>query len=215
MTREELIYTLLISEKAPQEDKLDSTTNNELQERIKHTRVLTTKLGNILTNKERRTISDELHRLETTRLTRTERERAIAYLITLKRNLENKQKYLTSAYHDQTYYGIKHIEHLFETIDDYYKTILVRFTFESNFEESEIRGDKHKELSLKEYITTITPHLVKLINKKWNSTQEKQNVQLVMTIIFQHNTNKTKKYKKKKKKKKKTKKEKHRSESRI
>ena len=61
---------------------------------------------------------------------------------------------------------------MFETIDDYYKTILVRFTFENNFEESEIRGDKHKELSLKEYIITIAPHLVKLINKKWNSTQE-------------------------------------------
>ena len=71
MTREELIYTLLRSGKAPQEDKLDSTTNNKLAERIKHTRVLTTKLGNILTNKERRATRDGVHRLETTRLTRT------------------------------------------------------------------------------------------------------------------------------------------------
>ena len=96
--------------KGPQEDNylthLGSTTNNELQERIKHTRVLTTKLGNISTNKERRTIRDELRRLEITRIRRTERERAIAYLITLKRILENKQKYLTSAYHDQNCNGI-------------------------------------------------------------------------------------------------------------
>ena len=53
-----------------------------------------------------------------------------------------------------------------ETTDDYYKPILVRFAFENNFEEYEIRGDKDKNLSLKEYIATITPQLVDLINKK-------------------------------------------------
>ena len=171
MTREQLIYTLLRSKKAPQEDNyltyLESTTTSDFKKRIKHVRVLTTKLGNILTNKPRKTITKELHKLETTRLTRTQRERATTYLINLKRELENKQKYHSSDYLDQNYYGIKGIEHLFnETIDDYYKPILVRFAFENNFEEHEIRGDKHKNLSLKEYIATITPQLADLINKK-------------------------------------------------
>ena len=136
----------------------------------------------------------ELHRLETTRLTRTQRERATTYLINLKRELENKQKYHSSDYHDQNYYGIKDIEHFFnETIDDYYKPILVRFAFENNFEEYEIRGDKHKNLSLKEYIATITPQLVDLINKKKNSTQEERKVQLIIAVIFKHITNPSKK----------------------
>lgn len=129
----------------------------------------------MLTNKERKTIKDELYRLETTRLTWTERERAIAYLINLKRSLENKQKYHSSAHRDQNYYGIKDIEHLFdEEIDDYYKPILVRTAFENNFEEYEIRGDKDKNLSLRQYIATITPQLTKLIKEKKNSTQDEQ-----------------------------------------
>ena len=78
-----------------------------------------------------------------TELTTTERERATAYLIRLKKDLENKQKYHHSTYHDQNYFGIKDIDYLLkETIDDYYEPILVRFAFDNNFEEYEIRGDK-------------------------------------------------------------------------
>ena len=124
LMREDLIYTLLRSEEAPQENSyleyLGNASNSEFEKRINNARVLTAKLGNILTDKERKTIRDELYRLEDEKLTNTERERAIAYLINLTRDLKNKQKYHHSAYHDQNYYGIKDIEHLFnETIDDY------------------------------------------------------------------------------------------------
>ena len=63
-----------------------------------------------------------------------------------------------------------------ETINDYYEPILVRPAFDNNFEGCEIRGDKHKNLSLKEYIVTITPQLVNLINEGKNKTQEEQKV---------------------------------------
>ena len=199
LTREDLIYTLLRSEGAPQENNylryLDNALNSELKKRINNARVLTAKLGNILTNKEKKTIGDELYRLENTKYTKTERERAIAYLIKLTRDLRNKQKYHHSTCHDQNYYGIKDIKHLFnETIDDYYKPILVRFAFDNNFEEYEIRGDKHKNLMLKEYLVTITPQLTNLIEEKKNSTQDEQKVQLTMAIIFKHITNPIKKY---------------------
>ena len=97
LTREDLIYTLLRSEGAPQENNylryLDNALNSELKKRINNARVLTAKLGNILTNKEKKTIGDDLYRLESTKHTKTERERAIAYLIKLTRDLRNKQKY--------------------------------------------------------------------------------------------------------------------------
>ena len=154
LTREDLIYTLLRSEEAPQENNyleyLGNALNSKLEKRINNARILTAKLGDILTNKEKKTIRDELYRLKDAKLTNTERERAIAYLINLTRDLENKQKYHHSAYHDQNHYGIKDIEHLFnETIDDYCRPILVRFAFDNNFEEYQIRGDKHKNLTLK------------------------------------------------------------------
>ena len=64
LTREDLIYTLLKSEEAPQENNylgyLDNALNSELEKRTNNARVLTAKLGNILTSKERKTIRDEL-----------------------------------------------------------------------------------------------------------------------------------------------------------
>ena len=81
-----------------------------------------------------------------------------------------------------------------EPIDNYYKPILVRFAFDNNFEEYEIRGDKYKNITLKEYLATIIPQLVNLIEQIKKSTRDKQNVQLTMAIIFKHITNPTKKY---------------------
>ena len=81
-----------------------------------------------------------------------------------------------------------------DEIDDYYKPILVRFAFDNNFEEYEIRGEKHRNLMLNEYLATITPQLVNLINKRKNSTQDEQKFQLIMEIIFKHITDPSKKY---------------------
>ena len=68
MTREDLIYTLLRSRKAPQEDNyskyLENTTNSELRRRINNARVVTATLANILTNKDRKTIRKDLYDLE-------------------------------------------------------------------------------------------------------------------------------------------------------
>ena len=59
------------------------------------------------------------------------------------------------------------IEHLVDDdIDDYYAPILVRSSFENNFEEYKVRGDKEKNLSLKQYITTIMSYLFELTDKK-------------------------------------------------
>ena len=49
-------------------------------------------------------------------------------------------------------------------------------------------------MSLKEYIATIIPQLVNLINERKNSTQDERKVQLMMAIIFKHITDASKKY---------------------
>ena len=81
-----------------------------------------------------------------------------------------------------------------KTIHDYYEPILVRPAFDNNFEGYEIRGDKRENLSLKEYIVTITPQLLNLINEGKNKTQEEQKVQLIIAVVFKDITNLTKKY---------------------
>ena len=79
LTREDLICVLFRLEEAPQEDNylqyLDNTTDSELKKRINFARVLTAKLGNILTNKERKAIRGKLYKVEDKKLTKAERER--------------------------------------------------------------------------------------------------------------------------------------------
>ena len=94
MNREELISTLLKSEEAPQEQNyleyLRNKSNDELKRRTNNARTQTSRLGNILTNSERKAIKTELYESEDKNHTKRSRERAIAYLINLQRHLEDK-----------------------------------------------------------------------------------------------------------------------------
>ena len=155
MSKEDLIYTLLRSEKNISEDNymkyINNNTYNELHTRIN--RVVASKLGNILTKEERNIIRKELCKLENKkRFTKIQKERAYAYLIGLARTLDNKEKYQCSDYHDQYYFGIKDIENMLNNIDDidYYKAILTKESFTGNYQYYEIRGDRYKNQSLKQ-----------------------------------------------------------------
>ena len=126
---------------------INSNTDNELHTRINNVRVVASKLGNILTKEERNIIRKELCKLENKkRFTKTQKERAYAYLIGLARTLDNKEKYQYSDYHDQDYFGIKDIENMLNNIDDidYYKPILTKESFIGNYQYYEIRGDRYK-----------------------------------------------------------------------
>ena len=75
------------------------------------------------------------------------------------------QKQHNKLHHDQTYFGLRDIEHLFSDIISF-KPILVRSSFKSKFEEYEISGDVKKVLTVKEYLYVIYDDLEKLHNKK-------------------------------------------------
>ena len=87
------------------------------------------------------------------------------------------------------YFGIRDIENLFTTIDDidYYKPILTRESFNGKCQYYELRGDRYKNLSLKQYISTITPEIAELIRNK-STNQNEQKMQLTMNINFMHTT---------------------------
>ena len=108
----------------------------------------------------------------------------------------SQQQRKISAYehHDYNYFGIKHIQNLYnDEIIDYYKPTLARSSFEHNYGEYEIRGDKNKNLTLKPYLYINTTQLAELINEKKNSTQSEQKVQLIISVIFKHVMDPTKK----------------------
>ena len=102
------------------------------------------------------------------------------------------KKYKYHNHHDLDYFGIRDIENLFDNIDDidYYKPTLTKSSFIGNYEYYEIRGDRHKNLSLNQYLTTIIPELAELINKKNNNNEQK--IQLSMGVSFMCTTDKDK-----------------------
>ena len=48
--------------------------------------------------------------------------------------------------------------------ENYYKPILVKSSFKSNYKYYESRGDKEKRLLVKQYLSKIKPHLYDFIN---------------------------------------------------
>ena len=88
------------------------------------------------------------------------------YLVKVVRTLDKKEKYKYHDCDDLDYYGIKDIENLFSNVDDddYYKPILIKSSFKDNYKYYESRGDKDKNLSVKQYLYKIMPCLSDLID---------------------------------------------------
>ena len=98
-------------------------------------------------------------------LSELEKEENDEYLRKLVSNLNDKEKYSPYDRDDFDYHGIRDIENLFYEFskEGYYKPILVKSSFKSNYKYYESRGDKENILSVKQYLNKITPHLYDLI----------------------------------------------------
>ena len=181
LSKEDLIYTLLISESNPIESNYEkyitNNTNNEIKARINNIRIILARLGNAVTKNERNKIRKDLYKIEKKqKLIKTQKERVYRYLIQLANALNKREEYKHSDNKDLDYFEIRDIENLFIDADyDYYKPVLVKSSFENNYKYYEIRGDKDKKLSIKEYLYTIIPQLTELINERKNNRNEQKN----------------------------------------
>ena len=180
LSKEDLIYTLLISESNPIESNYEkyitNNTNNEIKARINNIRIILARLGNAVTKNEKNKIRKDLYKIEKKqKLIKTQKERVYRYLIQLANALNKREEYKHSDNKDLDYFEIRDIENLFIDADyDYYKPVLVKSSFENNYKYYEIRGDKDKKLSIKEYLYTIIPQLTELINERKNNRNEQK-----------------------------------------
>ena len=123
------------------ENNYTKYTNNAINDKIKakkiKIRITAAKLGHILTKEERNFIREKLYKLQNKkRFTKSEKQRALVYLIELANTLDKKEKYQHSDHDDQDYFGIRNIEKIFTVIDDidYYKPILTRESFNGKYQ---------------------------------------------------------------------------------
>ena len=203
ISKEDLIYSLLRSQN-PNEDKyiklLTSTfdkskLDNEIKEEINNINKVVSRLGNLLTNKERNKITKELNNIlikvnnkdKNTRLRNRQKENILIKLIKQHNSLAKNEKYMDLNYDDLQYQGISGLKNTFNitNVDNNYEADLIASAFDErlckHYERYRIKGNKNKELSLNFYLDTVRKNVVELITKK-NIGERK--VQLVLSVFF-------------------------------
>ena len=126
----------------------NNSTNDEIKSTINNIRLILSRLGNIVTKNDRKKIKKELYEIEKRQnLSDNEKEKIYDDLVKLANTLDKKEEHKHSDRDDLDYFGIRELEKLFDDIDDdnYYKPVLIRSSFERNYEYYEIRGDKDKK----------------------------------------------------------------------
>ena len=173
LSKEDLFYTLLRSEKDPIESNyikyITSDANDEIKDKVNNIRIVLARLGYIRSKNDRKIIKKDLYEIDKKkRPTKPQKERAYRYLIELANYLDKKQEHKHIDRDDLDYFGIIDIENLFFNIDDskYYKPQLVKSLFNNNYEYHEIRGDRNNNLLINQYLYMIIRYFTELINKK-------------------------------------------------
>ena len=183
LTKEDLIISLLKSESNPVERNymkyFNNSFNDEIKSKINDIRLILSRLGNIVTKNDRKKIKKELYEIEKKEnLSDKEKEENYDYLINLTNTLNDKEKYQYHDRDDLDYYRIKDIENLFGDADDdnddddCYKPILVKTSIKNNYKYYKSRGDKDKNLSVKQYLYMIMPYLSDLINDQMENSNK-------------------------------------------
>ena len=110
LSREDLIYTLLRSEKAPNENNyMKYIQNNEIAEikdKIKIIKIELLKLSNIITGKDTDNIKKELKDMtKKPKLTKTQKDNIYNRLLEIERGINLIKKYKKINHSDKNYYG--------------------------------------------------------------------------------------------------------------
>ena len=138
LTKEGLIISLLKSESSDAERNYmkhfnnntddDDTYDGKVRGKISDIRMILSRLGNTVTNNDRKKIKKELYEIEKKEnLSDKEKEKIYDNLVELVRIIDKKGEYKYNDHDDLGDYGIRDTENLFDNDndDDYYKPILV------------------------------------------------------------------------------------------
>ena len=198
LTKEELIITLSKSESSPTEQHFrkrfnnntnDDTYDDKIRGKISDINMIFSRLGNIITNEDRKKITKELYKIgKKENLSDEEKEEIYDCLTNLVKSLAEKEKYQYHDGDDLDYCGIRDIENLFGNVDDddYYKTILIKSSFKINYKYYESWGGKDKNLSVKQYLYKIILYLSDIINDHKTIRNESKvwKIQINMRVNF-------------------------------
>ena len=118
LTKENLIISLLKSESSRAERNYmkhfnnsntnDDANDDKIRGKISDIRMTLSRLGDIVTNKDRKKITKELYEIEKKEnLSDKEKEEIYDHLVKLVKNLDKKEEYKYHDHDDLDYYGVR------------------------------------------------------------------------------------------------------------
>ena len=173
-------------------DTYDGKTRDKISDII---RIIVSRLGNTITNNDRKKIKKELYEIENKKnLPDKEKEKNCDNLVVLVNKLNKNEKHKYHDCVDLDYHGIRDVGNLFDADnnEDYYKPILVKSSFKENYKYYERRGDNDKKLSVKQYLYKIIPYLSDLVNENKaienNSNEWKIEINMHVNVVSSNDT---------------------------
>ena len=117
-----------------------------------------TGLGMLLSKSERNIIRKRLNEIDRERPNTRQVKRLLDELTKIFNDLKFKMNHINNAFDSSSYYDLKDLEYTFGDLDDYYKPILAKESFNGNYQMFICRGDKERNMSIKEYLEKIKPY---------------------------------------------------------
>ena len=83
-----------------------------------------------------------------TSISRAEKTRLLNELFRILLHLEYKKKHINFNYDSSNYFALKDLEYTFGDLDDYYKPILAKDSFNGNYQMYTCRGYKDRDMDI-------------------------------------------------------------------
>ena len=172
LKRSELFYILMRTQKHHKETEylnhLQADPISDMKSMIIKIKKVIAELGMLLSKSERNITKKRLNEIDRERPNRRQSRRLRDEITKILNDLKFKKEHINSAFDSYSYYGLKDLEYTFGDLDDYYKPILAKESFDSNYQMYTCRGHKERTMSIKEYLEKIRPYLTVLIDDKKN-----------------------------------------------
>ena len=156
LKRSELLHILMRTQKHHKETEylnhLQSEPVNDIKTMIIKIRKFIIKLGKLLNKSERNNIRKRLNEIDRERPNRRQKKRLLDELTKIFNDLKFKKDHINNACDSSSYYGLKDLEYTFGALDDYYKPVLAKESFDGNYQMYTCRGDKERTMYINEYL---------------------------------------------------------------
>ena len=189
MSKKDIIYELLRSEPANNEEKyisyLNKDTNNDIHNEINKIKMQHFEVSQYLNKKGLCDTKKRVYDIEKlTKIIRSEKNKLLKELNSISTDLKFKRKNMISHYRGDNYVNIDDIEYVFGDTDNYYQPILASSLFNNGYQRYHFRGDPDRTMSVITYFNKIVPYLRALTDEKKLFVQKLQlNIRINMVHI--------------------------------